>query len=81
MAMWYATRLTEKNIIFVKDVFLYGKLVEVYVGMKGGAGESRWYKVPYEKVPPTVHRFCEKSKPEVFHEEDEYGMKVIIYRK
>lgn len=81
MSAFYETRLKDSNILFVKDVFINGKLSEVYVGMRGGVSQGRCYKVPFDKVPPTVHRFCAKRKAEVFHEEDEDGWKVIIYRK
>lgn len=77
----YATKLTESNIIAVKHMYLHDELMEVHAIMKGGVSQSRWYKVPYEKVPPTIQRFCEKRTKEVFSDEDEYGIKKYIYRR
>lgn len=76
-------RLKESNILFVKDCFLHGVLIETYVGMiSRNVSDGRTYK-PYagDATPATVHRFCAKRKAEVFHEEDEDGYRVIIYRK
>lgn len=76
-------RLKEDNIAFVKDVFLHGILWETYVGMTSrNVSDGRTYRPRGgEKTPATVHKFCAKRKAEVFHEEDEDGMRVIIYRK
>lgn len=74
-------RLKESNIRFVKDVFFHGVLLETYVAMTSrNVSDGRTYYAGRE-TPATVHKFCAKRKAEVFHEEDEYGLRVIIYRK
>lgn len=64
------TRLTEKNIIFVKDLPKFYEINKyngrtIYVSLKGGVSQGRRYE-SWDDVPATVRRFCLKRKPEVF---------------